>query len=66
MTLHTRQHTLPVDAVLLDRVVLVVERYVTILVRLAVFGEHDFLRLSLALFFLRDQAEGEEGQKQND
>ena len=66
MTLNTRQHTLPIRTVLLGRVVLVIERHFAILVGLAVFRKRDFLRLCLALFFLRNQAERDKRQQQND
>jgi hypothetical protein len=54
MTLNARQHTLPIRTVFLRCVVLVIERNLTVLVRLAVFRERDFLRLDLAFFLLND------------
>src|SRR5215217_4580870 len=53
MTLHTRQHGLTIGAVFLYRVIFVIERYLTILIRLAVFSEHNFPGLGLALFLLK-------------
>src|SRR5690349_23138752 len=60
MTLDTRQYVLPIRAVLLRRMVVVIERDLAVLIRLAVFIERDFLRLCLALFILNDDGEADE------
>ena len=63
MTLDARQQTLPVGTVLLRRVILVIESNLTVLVRLAVFRQRDFLRLDLALLFLHDNAEADKSEQ---
>ena len=66
MALDTRQHALPVGAVLLRRVVLVIERRLTILVRLAILPQDHLFRLRLALLFLhRNHAYATERQNQD-
>jgi len=67
MTLDTRQHALPIGAVLLSRVVLVIERRLTILVRLAILPQDHLFRLRLALLFLhRNHAYATERQNQDE
>ena len=65
MTLDARQHTLSVRAVLLRRVVLVIESNFAVFIRLAVLRERDLLRLDLAFFFLNNNAEADKCEQQN-
>lgn len=66
MTLDARQHALPIRTVLLNRVVLVIERHLAILVRLAVLTQDHLFRLRLALLFLdRNHANATERQNQD-
>lgn len=65
MTLDARQHTLPIGAVFLQRVVLVIERNFAVLIRLAVLRQYDFLGLDLAGFFLDNNGETAKQEKEN-
>ena len=61
MTLNTRQHALPVGTVLLDRVVLMIESHLAVLVRLAILTQDHLFRLCLTLLFLdRNHADATE------
>jgi len=52
VTLDATQHRLTIRAVFLQRMVLVIERHLAVLVRLAVFPQRDLFRLGLAFLFL--------------
>src|SRR5215475_2278748 len=52
MALHASEDALPVDTVILGGVVFVIERYLSVLVCLAVLVEDSLFWLSLALLFL--------------
>src|SRR5215216_5678733 len=67
MTLNTRQHTLPIRTVLLERVVLVIESHLAVLVGLAILAQDHLFRLCLTLFFLdRNHAYAPKRQKQDE
>ena len=66
MALNTRQHALAIRTVLLDRVVLVIERHLAVLVRLAILAQDHLFRLCLTLLFLdRNHADATERQNQD-
>ncbi len=66
VTLDAAQHRLTVRAVLLQRVILVIERHLGILVRLAVFRERNLFRLDLTFLFLGENERHATECKQQD